>query len=260
MQKKWMSWASSVPVCALIVFSGCAAGPRLKDYPQRQIDRPLTVPKGVASWQIPVIAGVVKDNAGSNTLFPVPYPLIWETALSDDWMLTWFPLPLAVTYQVSNNANERFGVMGIAGFRSTEKTNGDSQLSFQPAFHIQYRKKMEGGNWALDFDPSLTFEFGNGDTRWNTHLSVGPFFQLTNETYLKPSVGLLISKGSGLFGPYYRGILDASQTVASFTPSLAMGTVLSDQWDFDAGYSYLGIGADNGLSAHVFVLNFTHRW
>ena len=258
--KKIALWFSvAVMALGLAALSGCAAGPKLKDYPERQIDRPLTLPKGVASWKTLMVPGYVKDNSGSVTLFPIPYPLIWETALSDDWMLTWFPVPLAITYQASHDASHRFGVTTVLGFHTRDLGGGNTETSLDPSFAIQYRKKMASGNWAIDIDPTVQLEVGGSATRWTTSLAVGPFFQVSDTAYLKPALGVTISKGTGLFGPFYRGNLLLDQ-VASFSPSLAGGVVMSRQWDFDATYTYTGLGSSTGLSAHVFLMVFSHYW
>src|SRR5436309_3246080 len=89
-------------VSALTVLSGCASGPALEKYPRREMDRPYTLPTGVASWHIPTIFGHIQDDTSSSTILPIPVPLIWETALTDDWNLIFFPLPFGFSHQISN--------------------------------------------------------------------------------------------------------------------------------------------------------------
>lgn len=78
-------------IFALVILSltaGCAAGPELEKYPRAEIDRPYTLPKGVAAWHIPTVFGYIGDNSYSCTIFPVPVPLIWESSLSDETTFT----------------------------------------------------------------------------------------------------------------------------------------------------------------------------
>src|SRR5687768_11386684 len=68
---------------SILILGGCAASPKLDSFNRREIDRPYTLPEGVAAWHVAAVGGVVQDNSNKVTVPLIPYPLLWETALSD---------------------------------------------------------------------------------------------------------------------------------------------------------------------------------
>jgi hypothetical protein len=177
----------------MFVAMGCASGPELDRYTRREIERPYTLPQGVASWHIPTVFGHIRDNSSSNTIPPIPFPLLWEQSLSDDWNLIWAPLPLGVSHQFSNTVESRVGFSAFAGF-SYSTVQG---FRFSPTLSFDYRHRFSN-ELALDLTPSFTpdIPFTKGEEfRWSAGLTTGPLFQLTDTLALKPNVSLGLTQG-----------------------------------------------------------------
>lgn len=244
----------------LSVFAGCASGPALEKYPRREIDRPYTLPSGVASWHIPMITGVVRDSDESVFIPPIPVPLIWDSALSDDWTLHWYPLPLGVSHQFQNSEQSRTGFTLLNSF-SYSSTRG---LRLIPNIAFGYRLKFSGDT-ALDVTPAVTLDipFENGESfRWSGGLSVGPLFQLSDTFSLKPSANFAIARGWT-----YEISTDLDQLeirdTTSFNLGFGLGSVWSfaRQWDLRPGYSFSGFSSrSEALRAHLLTIDFVHFW
>src|SRR5690349_14594687 len=109
-------WKVTFLLCGSIVFAmGCASGPALDKYPSREIDRPYTLPKGVAAWHVPASYSVVSTNTSPASSSFAINPLVWQSALSDDWNLIWFPVPLGVSHQFMNTEKNRLGFTFVTG-------------------------------------------------------------------------------------------------------------------------------------------------
>lgn len=87
------------------VFYGCSAAQKLEDYPRREIDRPFTLPKELATWsgwgrfQREQVKYSWGQRYYDNSWIPI-IPLYWRQSLSDRWNLQWAPIPLAAMYQI----------------------------------------------------------------------------------------------------------------------------------------------------------------
>lgn len=243
----------------LSFFAGCASGPELEKYPRREIDRPYTVPEGVATWHIPTIFGVVKDANESVTLPPVPVPLIWETALSDDWNLLFYPLPLGVSHQFSNTESARTGFTLLNSF-SYSSVSG---FRLMPNLSFGYRLKTSA-ELAIDFTPSVTLDipFESGEPfYWAAGINVGPLFQLSDTFALKPNTTLGLSRGWAFSRAGDLDKLEIEDTT-EFSLSLGVSSVWSfaRQWDLRPSYTFAGLASGTSLKAHLGVIEFVHFW
>jgi hypothetical protein len=253
---------SATLACALL--SACASGPELERYPRRDIDRPFTLPKGVATWHIPIITGYFKDDIGSTFLPPIPVPLIWEQSLSDDWNLTWAPFPLLLTHQLWNTG-WGFGGLGV-GFGFGYGSNTGFRLI--PSISFVVRQKITDET-AIELTPSFTPEIpfqSDQEFRWSAGLTAGPLFQLTDTFSLKPAVGLGATHGrtsySGSLNPASNDVSPniSADTTFNLTLWLTGSWSFARQWDLRPMYMYSGIGSSTGLQAHMGVLDFVHFW
>ena len=245
----------AVVISILGLFS-CASGPELKNYTQREIDRPFTLPKGVAVWNVPVITGYYRDSSDSVFIPPIPVPLIWEQSLSDDWDLIWAPIPLGLRHQFTKNENYRLGSFLTWGFGY-----GSVQgFIVNPSLGFSHRSYV-GKSWALDIGLAGAYSYGfkSKDSDWSINVGVGPLFQLTDRTALKPEVSVGIAQGfaSNIIAD---DISAGDSTGVTFTPSIAYQWNFSRQWELDVHYSFSGIGLSNDFQAHFLILNFKHLW
>lgn len=59
-------------VLVLALLSGCAAGTKVDSYPDRQLDRPYTIPKALAEWDIDTRGSHYSNDSGhSSTRLPL---------------------------------------------------------------------------------------------------------------------------------------------------------------------------------------------
>jgi hypothetical protein len=237
---------------------GCASGPELEKYPRTQIDRPYTLPKGVANWQIPTIMGLISDNSGSIFIPPIPVPLIWQSSITDDWTLNWTPLPMSVSHQFSHTKEQVFGTtFGLGGF-SWSSTSG---IIIMPQIALYHRYAFSP-TFALETTPSFssTYKTSSRLLTWAIGLKVGPLVQLSEKFALKASV-----EANYNYGYQFLSLGDSSVSPGLsylFTLPLSLGFRWSihRQWDMDGTYNFSSIGYSNGFQAHTFLLHFTHFW
>ena len=242
----------------ILLVTGCTSGPELQKYPRTQIERPYTLPKGVATWKTIVPVGFLSDNTGSSFIPPIPVPLFWQSSLSDDWTLNWVPIPLSISHQFSYSKEQVWGATFGAGFGYASSIGA----VIAPALSLYQRTKL-GTNWALETTPSFSAQYQTiGDPwEWTAGLSSGPMFQLTDTFALIPKVGISVEYG-------YRNVLVVSNlsvqpqktTQVTVPLSLTAEWSIDRQWDLDATYSYYGIGYANGYTAHIGWVSLTHFW
>jgi len=232
-------------------FSGCASGPNLKNYPRTEIDRPYTLPGGVAAWHIVSEYEHYSDNYSDTTIYPIPIPLIWETALSDDWMLTWAPIPLAISHQFWNDQTSRLGASVTLGFSDSSNTG----FRLAPIFSVSYRLKLSP-TLALVvspfYSPDIPFQDGQ-PFRWSTGLTVGPLFQLDEFFSVEPNVSFSVHRGT-------IATADTSDPISSFGVGASAVWSISRRWDFRPSYSYSGIGSSDGYRSHLASADFVYFW
>ncbi|MBI9108169.1 MAG: hypothetical protein JEZ04_15575 [Spirochaetales bacterium] len=81
-----------------IIFS-CTTSPEVFEYPERQIDRPPTLPKEVTAWHIPTILGVWDYNDEYCLFPPIPFPVLFETGITDNLTLnSLLFIPISLDY------------------------------------------------------------------------------------------------------------------------------------------------------------------
>jgi len=240
------------------LFTGCASGPELDKYPRREIDRPYTLPKGVAAWHIPGGYTNTVSNSAPAASAGLIYPLVWESSLSDDWNLIWFPIPLGVSHQIMNTDKTRLGFSFLSGFGY-----GSSQgWFFSPTLSVSDRHKISN-DIAIEVTPSVAFDIttGGGPVRWAANVSTGPVLQLSDEFALKYSLVLGVANGKDVMS----GFQDSSSVpvgVTSFNMGMGMSAVWSfaRQWDFRPSYSYSGIGSQNGQQNNTLFADIVYFW
>ncbi len=258
MKTKHSALKTGLFLCLVAFLSGCASGPELEKYSRSAVDRPYTLPKGVATWQIPVIAGYYKDDFSSVTIPPIPVPLIWQSSLSDTWTLNWKPIPLSLSHQFSQTEDQVIGTtFGLDGLGYSD-TNG---MVFMPSIEVYWRKKL-GTGWAMELVPAFSNSIQTkGNTfRWEAAVGLGPLFQLSETFALRLRLNPGVSKN-------YDYTVASSPSVkplgeARFVMPLGLAALWSfhRQWDLRASYSFNKIGQISGYQGHTFVFNFVHLW
>lgn len=249
-------WTRLCCVLAVGALFACAAAPQLDNYPRREMDRPYSLPKGVAAWNIPSVFAHVRSSSGNVTVPPIPIPLVWEQSLGENWDLLWTPLPLGARYQFFKTDEHRLGATGVlgAGFGST------SGFTVFPRIGLDYRY-IAGHNIAIDgeLDFIYAYDFDDTDSDWTSELGLYLVWQLHPLHSLRPGVRAGVVTGYALVNiDDELSISKRSQFVV--TPAFSYQYSFHRQWDFSLAYVYSSIGFVDDFQAHVVTVNFRHLW
>ncbi len=241
----------------ILVLAACTSAPELQKYPRTEINRPYTLPEHVAAWITPIPFGIFSDGSRTITIPPIPIPLFWKVGLSDTWTLNFSPLPLGLSHQLYQSDTQLLGVsFGTGGGYSS-----GSGVVFAPYGSLLWRQLLTP-TLALEVSPSVNFRLPTrAAAQWSAGVSAGPLVQLSETFAARVKAALSLEEN---YSPSFTevGIVN---TTTSPTPELTLALSASftwsihRQWDFDASYTYLGIG-QGPLDAHVGMLQFAHYW
>jgi len=236
-------------VLSLAAALGCAADPAIKNFPRRQIDRPITLPDGLDSLNVTAASQLaLRRNSGVSDIPFVP-GISWNQSLSDEWMLQWAPIPLGIVYQPLRTDTDVFAASLGLGFGFSSVVD----LLLVPELGFHYRHKF-ADDFALStsaiFRSSLAFDDGNIETQWSGRANLAPLFQLSETLMLAARVSLATA--------FYA---DSIQS-ARITVPLGFRTAWSfhRQWDASFDYDFGYFGLDSGLQTHSGVLAVSHFW
>lgn len=249
------SWKLALAALVLLGLNACTSAPELEKYSRTEIDRPYTLPSGLATWSTIVPVAFVQSTGGSAFLPPIPVPLFWKTALSDSWTLNFSPLPTSASYQISSSAKRLLGTTFGSSFGYASGTSG---VSIEPAASFFWRERLSPV-FALEFVPSASASFytGGRSSFWNFALAVRPLYQITPLFAARLNISL----------GYAYGAAFSTDTVSApaferLTLPIGASTVWSvgRQWDLNFSYTYDGIGYGGTYSAHVGRVEAKHYW
>jgi hypothetical protein len=250
-------------VASSLCLGACASGPALDRYSTREIDRPYTLPEGVAAWGILSQFTLTSTSPGSPLLSGSTNPANWVSSLSDDWSLLWTPLPLGVSHQFFNSEQHRFGMTFVAG----GGYGSYSGFFFSPTVSASYRYRFSK-NGSIDVTPLFNMDIpASGVARWSTNLYLGPTFQLSDVFALSPAlsleytnsvVGPASSSGIG-WGTSGRGWWQDSM---DFLAGVQVSAVwrFAKQWDHKPMIGCSGFGSRTGYQESFVNLSFIHYW
>lgn len=254
--KKYIRILSISMVVSLSIF-GCAAREKLDTYPQRHIDRPYTLPKGINSWTTNIHYAHYKDQYDDGDSQFFANPLIWNQPITDNLNLIWSPLPLSLQYQLIHTEKCTvgvFGAMGI-GYSSTEG------LLLNPFISAYYKIKLSD-SIAIENRLAVENEFGDADDdAWEVDFQSGPLFQIRDNLAISPRLHLAIDN---IDGPDYSFDRDdkfeQKETQYALPISLWIGWSLNKQFDLNFEYTYKELGYSNDFEGHEFTASIVHRW
>ena len=234
-----------------IALVGCTAGPGLLQYPRRSIDRPYTIPPGVASWSVDAKLTAARDNTYP-TAFRVAARASWALALSQDWELILGP-PIGVSRQLVHDSRHRLGASLILdgfGFGS-EGVYLAPRLSAGDDLRISR-------NWSWGIGASAEVSRWTGGPPWNWYFGVGtgPLWQATDELAIRPGVVLWYSSND-LSVPTYPAVRARRLTTNA---SLEAIWSIGRQWDLNAGIGY-GVATNaDGYREFRYSLGVANFW
>lgn len=235
----------------------CTSSPNLDSYPERQIDRPYTLPDDVATWTTFVSASQVDDGEGQ--VGASVYPFFWEQALSDKWTLEYSPLPLAVRYQIANTERNLWGLR----FGSGIGYSSFSGVMLQPQVGVYHRYKM-GGSYAWETTVAYTRVFSDKndrDEQENGRLTTGPMVQIDDTKVLLPKIGLGMSRNDLAQYSEYRDYTGDDDFMFYAPASLSFRWLFHRQWEYSMGYAVNSLVLEEDrLAVHTLNASFKHFW
>ncbi len=252
------------PLLTFIIFSSlitaCASGPQLENYSRSEIDRPFTLPSGVASWTTEFAIDHQMNPSGYPQTSSILDPMIWTQSLSDDWNILWAPIPLGVMYQLNKDDSDRMG-LGLLMGASYNSING---FDLRPTLTFSERHYFSK-SFAVDASPGLTarLPFQSGQRPFLlAGITFKGVFQLTPTFALLP--GFSIDE--------YRWESNATDLDAQGRPLSEVYThvvvplsfeakwSVSRRWDLNASFTYSKIGYMDGYSDEQGAVNAIYYW
>lgn len=254
---------SRVPIWRILaLFAGCTAAPVVEDYPERAIDRPFTLPNGMASWQTSLIYENETDRQYDyRNIHSFLNPLTWNQALSDTWQLTWTPLPIYVSHQLSRDESGYWGISVGSGFG----LSSNDGWVLTPMVNVTKRSKL-GTDFALDTTLATSFQLPFGSERreftWEAGVVASPLYQVSNHWMVGPVVGVYSRDEVVIDIDFSRNdfIRRGHQRKTRVPLGATTKWLLSKQWELSADYLYHRLGYDAGYTLHQASVTATHYW
>ena len=180
---------SALIVLAVGLFAACGTSRVLESYPDREIERPLTLPKGLSVWS-PIIVAARNDNiatqggASAVDMSFSFYPWYWELGLTDRFTLIWFPIPLAARYSVLRHAR---GELAVAFNLIGEPYYRRWDFDWSPYFEVLTRNHISTGaavetRFLAQADVRRSGDPLSGTLSWE----LGSRFQLNSLVAVRP--------------------------------------------------------------------------
>ncbi|MEM7645291.1 MAG: hypothetical protein AAF203_00145 [Pseudomonadota bacterium] len=252
-----MSLSSRFWFLGLFCFlAACTSSPNLESYPQRQIDRPFTLPDDVATWTSVVGTSVVDDGRSSSSLNL--NPLIFEQALNENLTLEYSPIPLGLRYQISNTEQNILG----ASLRTGIGYSSFSGLILQPILGF-YHRHRPGGSWAWESSVAYSKELSDRPVESESaFLSTGPMFQLSDTVVLSPDIGFGVTRNELAEFQEYEGVqVDVDEFLFSVPASMSFRWLFDRQWEYGVFYRLNSlILEEDRLAVHSLNMSVTHFW
>jgi hypothetical protein len=254
----------------VFALAGCAATPKLADYPRREIDRPVTLPKGVTSWGMHGSYSVERyrfDYTGERVTDQSVYAAIpsqYQTSLSDEWNLVWYPIPIAAIYSIRNDSAATTGLTLGYGFRFSNYGNTAAEL-YAAYFH---RQKLTP-DFAIEFSPSLAPWIPIGENaKWDLQasLGVGPFVQIGEFLAARAGMRAVLRRDSTtvMSGDLFssKGLdITTTYTWRMVYPLYAgLNWSVGRQWDIGGTLEYQKLGEANDYSNFQVAYELRHFW
>ena len=216
----------------LALLSACASGPGLKRYPRQYIERPLTLPQDVASYDVSGEMGYSLNDQQTRVSSQIPTPLRFRTAMSDSVTLRWFGV---IPYALDWKAYEDEQTQHALSFWFADPNRG----LLMPGLAWQVRH-------LIDDESAIELKFSLPSSTV-PEFSVGEIYQVSRELALKPE---LILQQRQIDGVNYSAVPVRLNIYWSF----------DREWDFTGTYTYSRLGLPSSFFENVFGFSFTRYW
>lgn len=242
-------------IITIFTFTGCAATVNLDMYPRRQIDRPYTLPKGLATWEPYWYSESLQSSSGSakSNNFNA---LVWSVAPSSNLNIVCYPLPFILRYQIDRTDRNVYGAS--LGFYTLAYSIED-RWTIGTAISEYQRHKFN--DW-LALVTTISFENlyrqrNRGDA-WGAELAVGPLFQVSDDIALRPEIHYAYEHN-------YPSVIDKPQILESKTYKLVPLSFLiswnvSREFELQANYENKGIGYPDDIREESIAIRMLNYW
>lgn len=226
---------------------GCSTPQEREHFPDRQVDRPYSLPKGLNTWKV-IFTGTLSGTLDQTSRKFGTFPFNWEQGLTDSLTLIWAPLPLEIRYQFFQNLESFFGFTFI-GIGPTYSRGFD--LNWSPTLHLTYRRKLVQ-DIALEGTLLLEPEVNSADPLGNRTLGMqfAVWYQLWNRAALALKPHILYETGAPR--SRYFDLLPPGRNGNRwiFPIFVDFQAVLSRQWQTDLEYQWISLPPCQGYFAH----------
>jgi hypothetical protein len=244
----------SSAVLFLLTVVSCASSPSFVNFQQRYIDRPITLPTNVSSWIVPTTFVFGKDELGGTVWgMPIPFPLVWESSVGDNWSVGWSPLPVSLTRTLT------YSKTGTSALQiGLHPDNSDIYgLSLAADFaYINIHKLNENFAVAGSLRVEPNFFLRPGPLAFNMSLYLHGINQVSD--------GLAIEYGIDPIGKYFdeqtRFLLESYKLKFYFPLELTARIQFNRQWEFLLEYQYDKFGHPGFYENHTLSAVFFHYW
>lgn len=238
------------------LLTSCAPTGNLDLYPRRQIDRPFTLPEGIAAWQPSWYSDNLTygNRAKTTSAFN---PAVWTQSLSNDLNLVWFPLPLLLRYQIDRTEWDVYGFsIGFTtlGYSSIDKwTIGCGVSGYQRHNFNDWLALVS----TLSFESVVRTKSKTSDS-WGADLAVDPMLQMSDAISLLPQIHYALERN-------YPSVFDKPDTLESKTYSLAPLSVaiswnMNRHWELQTYYQYKSIGYPDNIREELIAARMSNYW
>ena len=166
--------------------TGCSTTKNSEKYPTRKIDRPFTLYEGMTEAVGTLPFRYLKSAEYYDIEQPIPLVIHWSHALSDQFSMIWFILPLGFKWQIANEHNHILGLEFFNHLHSPKVPAMTPYLTFVERWRLD-------PDWELESRLGLqtTFQFKNGGVDFALAFSSGPRWQIRSNLSLRPFVAIL---------------------------------------------------------------------
>jgi len=211
------------------------------------IDRPYTLPKGVAAWKTLLTNGIKN---------PIPVPLFWEQSINNNLTLEWAPLPVGLRYQILNKDNLMFGARLSLGLLVGQ----DSPLIIPRISFVNRTKLTQNTALEANLITAVTYKNKSGyKSGLTSYFELGPIFQISDVFAFKPELGIRLASYPDISKTIEETDYIIYKKRLVYPLKLNFDLKFSNQWLLETQYEYQNL-VSSGYSLQTVSLTLSHYW
>lgn len=242
-------------LCQLLY--SCAKPLSLNQYPQRQIDRPYTLTKGLMTWKV-LLTSFERSTEPKKFFTNVSiFPFNWEQGFTDSVTVLWSPLPLQLYWQSWREDNNFLGFNFDLAKKDWLKIKN---YDWNPALSATLRRSL-----SQDFSLESIFSVEATISRqkrpsWLLGPKIGILHQLYSDGMLGFFGELLLEKGKSRMSNILMSDEMAEYSTRFIYP-LGLNFIFSleQRWQIETSYQYISAFSPSS-SADIFTCRLSYYW